>query len=220
MSSPPFLNLVRQAIRVRHYSLRTEKAYVQWAKQFILLHNKKHPENMVEPEVEKFLTYLACSRHVSASTQNQALNALVFVYKNVLQRPLGQIVNVVRARKSRKLPVVLTRSEIKRVFVHLNSDHWLMANLLYGSGLRLMECLRLRIKDIDFEQNMISIRSGKGNKDRVTLLPACLAEQLKTQLAKVRALHERELAEGFGGVNLPYALSKKYPKANREWGCQ
>ncbi|ADE14437.1 integron integrase [Nitrosococcus halophilus Nc 4] len=220
MAKSPFLEQVRQAIRVRHFSIRTEQAYVAWIKRFILFHQRRHPLEMGEREVSEFLTYLACQKHVAASTQNQALNALVFLYREVLERPLGDLANVVRAKKPQRLPVVLSREEVSRLLGELEGEQWLMASLLYGSGLRLMECMRLRVKDIDFERQAIGVREGKGRKDRVTLLPEPLIVPLKRHLATVKTWHERDLAQGFGAVYLPYALERKYPQANKEWGWQ
>lgn len=179
----PFLEQVRNAIRVRHYSYRTEKTYVDWVKRFIFFHNKRHPKDMAEPEVGTFLTYLAVERKVAASTQNQALNALVFLYKVVLDKPLGEIKDITRAKKPRRLPVVLTTGEIKSLLRELQGIHWLAACLLYGSGLRLMEALRLRVKDIDFERCAIFVRQGKGGKDRVVTLASELVIPLKRHLA-------------------------------------
>ena len=171
-------------------------------------------------EVAAFLSYLANERNVAAATQNQALNAINFLYKMVLEKELGEIQGIVRAKKPKRLPVVLSVTEVKLLLQEIEGDQWMMASLLYGSGLRLMECLRLRVKDIDLDKRMITVRSGKGNKDRVTMLPGNLIEYLQAHMAKVRALHQRDLAEGFGQVYLPYALERKYPNASREWGWQ
>lgn len=215
-----FLRQVRDIIRTRHYSIRTEQTYVNWVKRFILFHNKQHPEMLGEVEVSRFLTWLAVSRRVSPSTQNQALNALVFLYRHVLGRPLGDITGTVRAKRADHLPVVLTQSEVRHLFTCLDGPHWLPVCLLYGSGLRLMECLRLRVKDLDFGHRAITIRGGKGNKDRVVALPDSCIEPLGRQLAAVKNLHEKDLRDGFGEVWLPYALARKYPQAGRSWGWQ
>jgi len=216
----PFLNRVRHTIRTRHYSLRTEQAYVGWIRRFILFHNKRHPEELGETEVSEFLTHLAVNRRVSPNTQNQALNALVFLYRHVIGRPLGDILGTVRARRPQRLPVVLSREEVRRLFQHLDGPHWLPGSLLYGSGLRLMECLRLRVKDLDFDHRAITVRSGKGGNDRVVTLPDPCIEPLKRQLQMVRNLHEKDLRDGFGAVWLPDALARKYPRAPKEWGWQ
>lgn len=217
---PKLLDQLRQAIRLRHYSIRTEEAYVQWAKRFILFHNKRHPREMGRPEIEAFLTHLAVNGKVAAATQNQALNAIVFLYRHLLGREVGELETVVRAKRPPKLPVVLSPAETRRVLDHLDGTTGLMARLLYGSGLRLMECLRLRVKDVDFEYRQVTVRDGKGAKDRVTMLPAALIEPLRAHLARVKALHEEDLAAGYGEVYLPFALERKYPNANREWGWQ
>jgi len=217
---PRLLNQVRDAIRARHYSYRTEEAYVGWVRRFILFHGKRHPTEMGPPEITQFLTALAVDRHVSASTQNQALAAILFLYKEVLERDPGWLDGVVRAKRPRRLPVVLTRPEIEALLAALDGVAWIMAVLLYGSGLRLMECLRLRVKDIDFTRNEILVREGKGDKDRVTMLPAAVKERLLRHLDRVRRLHERDVKAGLGRVQLPHALAHKYPTANREWGWQ
>ena len=217
---PKFLEEVRRAMRLRHYSLRTEQTYLDWMRQFILFHSKRHPGDMGEAEVSTFLTHLAADRHVAASTQNQALNALLFLYQQFLQRKLGFLDNVERAKRPAKLPVVLTKAEAKAVIDQLSGSYRLMVNLLYGSGLRLMECVRLRVKDIDFGYGHVSVREGKGGKDRVTMLPESLGEPLGRHLQKVKTLHEEDLAEGFGTVYLPNALERKYPGAHREWKWQ
>lgn len=220
MAKSLILERLRQAIRVRHYSIRTEKVYVYWVKHFILFHNKRHPNEMDENDVGAFLTYLAVTRKVSSATQNQALNAINFFYRHVIGRDMGQLANVVRAKRSRRLPVVLNHHEITAILKQLKGDNWLMACLMYGSGLRLMECLRLRIKDIDFYSQCMIVRAGKGNKDRITVLPKHLISHLQQHLAKTKSLHERDCHDGFGTVYLPYALARKYPNANREWGWQ
>ncbi len=219
-SSSPFLDSIREAIRVRHYSIRTEQAYVDWVKRFILFHGKRHPKEMGEAEVIAFLTHLAVVGRVSASTQNQALNALVFLYKAVLNRPLADLNDAVRAKKSQKLPVVLTQDEVRRLLKHLDGIHWLAACLLYGSGLRLMECVRLRVKDLDYPHRALIVRDGKGAKDRVVTLPDELIKPLQRHLEAVRTTHEKDLGDGFGAVYLPFALERKYPNAPREWAWQ
>ena len=216
----PFLNRVREVIRTKQYSIRTEQSYVGWVRRFILFHGKRHPEELGEAEVGQFLTYLAVKRQVSPNTQNQALNALVFLYQHVIGRPLGDILGAVRAKRPERLPVVLTQAEVRAVFKHLDGPHWLPVCLLYGSGLRLMECLRLRVKDLDFEHRAIVVRSGKGNKDRIVTLPDPCIEPLKRQLASVRNLHNKDLQDGFGEVWLPFALARKYPQAGRSWAWQ
>lgn len=216
----PFLERVRAAIRVRHYSIRTEESYLFWVRRFILFHGKRHPGELGAVEVGQFLTHLAVDRKVAASTQNQALNALVFLYKNVLERPLGEVADVVRARRPQRLPVVLSAREVKGLLRHLNGSYWLAACLMYGSGLRLMEAVRLRVKDLDFEHRALVVRDGKGQKDRVVTLADELIVPLQRHLEGVRMVHTKDLADGFGEVYLPYALERKYPHAARLWGWQ
>ncbi len=216
----PLLESVRDAVRVRHYSIRTEQAYVEWIKRFILFHGKRHPREMGEPEVAAFLSHLAVKRNVAASTQNQALNSLVFLYKAVLNQPLESIQGVVRAKRPAKLPVVLTPEEVRELLRHLEGVHWLAACLLYGSGLRLMECMRLRVFNLDFSHRAICIHNGKGGKDRVVTLPDELIVPLQRHLETVKNIHEKDLADGFGFVYLPHALARKYPNAPTEWGWQ
>jgi len=210
---PKLLGRLRQALRSRHYSRRTEQAYVMWVKRFIFFHNVRHPAEMAEPEINAFLTHLAVKEKVSASTQNQALCAILFLYRDVLGREIGELGDVVRARKPKRLPVVISSEEVKRILDHLRGTNWLIAALMYGSGLRLSECLRLRVQDIDFEGCMIIVRDGKGFKDRITMLPARLKGPLKKHLAKVKKIHEGDLADGWGKVWLPYALDRKYREA-------
>ncbi len=217
---PKLLDQVRAAIRAKHYSHRTEEAYVQWIKRFIFFHNKRHPAEMGEPEINQFLTHLAVKENVAAFTQNQALSAIIFLYRNVLLKSIGDIGEVTWAKKPKRLPVAFTRKEVKAVLSHLSGTHWLMASLLYGAGLRLIECLKLRVKDIEFEYNQIIVRDGKGQKDRVTVLPNSLKEPLRQHLAKVKKLHEADLKKGFGAVDLPGALARKYPNAGREFAWQ
>ena len=219
-AKPRLLDQVREKIRLKHYSIRTEQAYVDWIKRFILFHDKRHPENMGKEDVEKFLTHLAVERHVTASTQNQALSAILFLYQEVLGHELPWLDGVERAKRPARLPVVLTASEVRSVLARLDGIHGLMASLLYGTGLRLMECVRLRVKDIDFEYGQITVRDGKGEKDRITMLPGSLGERLKAHREKTKTIHEQDLREGFGEVYLPYALARKYPNAGREWGWQ
>lgn len=212
------LDQLRQAIQTRHYSYKTEKAYVHWIKRFILFHNKRHPTEMGEAEIGWFLSSLATDFRVSASTQNQALNALLFLYREVLHREIGYVNGVVRARKSRRLPVVLTRAEVRSILQQLEGLELIMAMLLYGAGLRLMECLRLRVKDIDFARNELQVRSGKGDKDRVTMLPAAVKEPLHRHLESIRTQYESDLRGGPARVPLPDALARKYPNATKDWG--
>ncbi len=218
-AKPTLLNQVRVAIRTRHYSIRTEQAYVHWVKRFILFHKKRHPAEMGDHEITAFLNHLATEEHVAASTQNQALCAILFLYKNILKRDVGAL-RIEWAKKPKKLPVVLSRRETRAIMQQLHGSKWIMGNLLYGAGMRLSECLRLRVKDIDFDYQQIVVRNSKGNKDRVTLLPGVLNEPLRLQVDKVRRLHERDLKSGFGEVSLPGALSKKYRNSGRELGWQ
>ena len=220
MAESPFLNKVREAIRVRHYSIRTEQCYVDWIKRFIYFHGKRHPSEMGEPEVAAFLSHLAVKRDVAPSTQNQALNALVFLYKAVLDRPLGEFNGVVRAKKAQKLPVVLTQPEVRSVLSQLEVPYWLCACLMYGSGLRLMECLRLRVSHLDFTHRAIYVMDGKGAKNRIVTLPDDLIVPLQTHLGQVNTVHRKDVADGFGEVYLPHALARKYPNAAREFGWQ
>jgi integron integrase len=217
---PKLLDQVRRAIRRRHYSDRTEKAYVHWIKRFIFFHNKRHPAEMAESEIAQFLSSLATEGRVSASTQNQALNALLFLYNDVLNKRIGLIDGVVRAKRPQRLPVVLTKDEVKRVLDRMSGAPRLMGLLLYGAGLRLMECCRLRVKDIDFSRNEVVVRSGKGNKDRYTMLPSAVHDSLIEHLQGVKAQHDEDLKNGLGRVSLPNALDRKYPNAGKEWGWQ
>jgi len=217
---PKLLDLLRQALRARHYSRRTEKTYVFWVRRFIFFHGVHHPAEMAEAEINSFLTHLAVKEKVSASTQNQALSALLFLYRHVIGREVGDLGEVIRARKPTRLPVVMTREEVKAVLDHLSGDKWLMASLMYGAGLRLMECLRLRVQDIDFARNEILVRDGKGAKDRITMLPASLKAPLQEHLKRVKRIHEKDLADGWGSVLLPCALDRKYPGAPKEWRWQ
>jgi len=219
-AKPKLLDQFREALRARHYSLRTEQTYCLWVKRFIFFHHVRHPADMAEPEINAFLTHLAVKERVSASTQTQALSALLFLYRHVLGREIGDLGEVIRARKPRRLPVVMTREETKAVLSHLNGDKWLMGMLMYGSGLRLMECLRLRVQDIDFSRHQILVRDGKGAKDRITMLPASVTAALQDHLRRVKEIHEKDLNEGWGGVWLPNALERKYRNASKEWRWQ
>lgn len=219
-NSPKLLDQVRDRLRVKHYSIRTETQYVQWIRRFILFHGKRHPRDMGGPEVEAFLTHLAVEGNVAASTQNQALAALLFLYREVLEMELPWLDRVTRAKRSRHLPVVLTRQEVRRVLDEMNGVYGLMARLLYGTGMRLMECVRLRVKDVDFERLEIIIRDGKCAKDRVTMLPESIAQDLQAHLEKRRDLFNQDKKLGKASVYLPDALAKKYPGAPTEWGWQ
>ena len=211
---------LRDALGARHYSPRTEQAYTLWTRRYIRFHGMRHPADMGDAEINEFVTYLAVDQKVSASTQTQALSALLFLYRNVLGLEVGQLDGIVRARKPKRLPVVMTRDEVKAVLANLDSDKWLMASLMYGSGLRLMECLTLRVQDINFELSELTVRDGKGGKDRVTMLPQSLVTPLRQQLRLARIVHEADLADGWGRVVLPGALDRKYPNAPSEWGWQ
>lgn len=217
---PKLFPLIVERLRVKHYSKRTEDTYVNWIKRYILHHGKRHPREMGAAEVESFLTHLAVERNVSASTQNQAKSALLFLYKEVLEIELPWLDNVTQAKAPKRMPVVLNKQEVQALLNRLDGTLWLIGSLLYGSGLRVMECLRLRVKDIDFVKREILVREGKGFKDRVTMLPAALVEPLKQHLIKVQALHDEDLAAGFGEVYMPMALDKKYPNGGREWAWQ
>ena len=219
-AKPKLLDQVRACCRLRHMALKTEQTYVGWIRRFIVFHGKRHPLEMGEREVTAFLTHLAVAGHVAASTQNQALSALLFLYRQVLERPFGWLDQVVRAKKPKRLPVVFSPEEATAVLCQLQGVRWLMGVLLYGAGLRLQECLRLRIKDLDFARLQITVRDAKGEKDRVTLLPAMIVDALQAHLVRVRQRHEQAVREGYGGVELPYALQRKYPQAEREWAWQ
>lgn len=221
MNNPPkLLDRVRECIRARQYSIRTENSYVDWARRFILFHGKRHPKEMGVSEVEAFLTHLAVERNVAASTQGQAKAALLFLYREVLNIDLPWLKEIVEAKAAKRLPVVLTPREVAALLAELNGTMWLIASLLYGTGMRLLEGLRLRIKDIEFERREIIIREGRGNKDRVTMLPEHLFLHLQNHLTKVKQLHDKDLSEGFGAVYLPNALERKYPHADKSWGWQ
>jgi integron integrase len=214
------LDRLRSAIRLRHYSRRTEEAYAGWVRRYVVFHGKRHPSEMGDAEISKFLSYLAEDRQVSASTQNQALNALVFLYKEVLRQPIGSLSGVVRAKRPATLPIVLTKPEVRALLGQLEGVPLLIAVLLYGSGLRLLECLTLRVKDLDFERMEIRLRRGKGAKDRVTVLPSAAKAGLMEQLRVAKVIHERDVSQGAGRVVLPEALARKYPRADKEWGWQ
>ncbi len=211
------LDQVRHRIRTRHYSIRTERSYVQWIKSYIHFHRLQHPKDMGAAHIEAFLTHLTVEKSVSASTQNQALSALLFLYKEVLEIELPWLDGITRAKHSRRIPVVFTRDEVHKMLRAMKPPHLLMAKLLYGSGLRLMECVRLRVKDLEFERRQIIVRDGKGGKDRITLLPDQVIGDLRNQLLKAKELHKLDLEAGYGEVYLPFALERKYPDANREW---
>jgi integron integrase len=217
---PKLLTQLSQAMRSRHYSRKTEATYIHWVKRFIFFHHVRHPQEMAEPEINAFLTNLAVKEHVSSSTQNQALCAIIFLYKYVLDRKIGDLGEVIRARQSRHVPVVMTKDEVKAVVSHLLGDKKLMVSLMYGAGLRLMECLRLRVQDIDFSRNEITVRDGKGAKDRISMLPESLKEPLRQHLVKTKSVHESDIKDGWGYVLMPYALDRKYPNAPRDWRWQ
>ena len=217
---PKLLDQVVAKMRVKHYSLRTEKTYVDWIKRYIWHFDKRHPKDMGAVEVEAFLTHLAVDRNVSASTQNQAKSALLYLYKEVLGVELPWLDNVTQAKVPQRMPVVLTQAEVQAVLSRMDGTMWLIASLLYGSGLRIMEALRLRVKDVDFAQREILVREGKGFKDRVTMLPISLVEPLKSHLLKVQALHNDDLNAGHGEVFMPMALDRKYPSGGKSWSWQ
>ena len=217
---PRLLDQLRQAVRLRHYSPRTEQAYVRWARRYVIYHHKRHPAELGGGEVTQFLSWLAEERHVSASTQTQALSALLFLYRNVLQLELPWMTEVVRAPNRTRLPVVLTREEVRAVVRRMQGPERLVVMLLYGSGLRLLEALRMRVKDLDFDQDQIVVRGGKGDKDRITMLPQTLKTELRRHLAEVRVLHEKDLGRGAGRVDLPTALARKFQGGDRDWRWQ
>ncbi len=220
MENPRLLDQVRDALRVRHYSLRTEASYLQWIKRFILFHGKRHPREMGEQEITAFLTHLAVAKNVAASTQNQALAAILFLYREVLRHELGWLDNVVRAKRPVRVPEVLSVEQVRRLLAQLEGVHQLIARLLYGTGMHIMEALRLRVQDVDFHYRQITVRNGKGGKDRVTVLPDALIPPLRAHLERVKELHKKDLADGGGRVYLPHALAQKYPNAEREWPWQ
>jgi len=211
---------LRAALRARHYARRTEQAYGHWITRFTHFHHGRHPVEMAEPEINAFLTHLAVKEQVSASTRTQALAAVLFLYRHVMGRKVDDLDEIIRARKPTRLPVVMTREEVKAVLANLSGDKWLVGSLLYGSGLRLMECLRLRVQDIDFSRNEILVRDGKGAKDRMTMLPESVKAPLQAQLKRVKAIHERDISDGWGCVQMPDALDRKYPNAPKDWRWQ
>lgn len=220
MARSRLLDEVRNVMRVKHYSIRTEQSYIQWIKRYIYFHNKKHPADMGEVELTAFLTHLAVNKNVTASTQNQALSALLFLYKQVLGIELPWLSDITRAKRPSRLPTVLPKEQVKALLAHVSGTNGLIAQLLYGSGMRLMEVMRLRVQDVDFDYQQIIVRQGKGDKDRSTMLPESLIDPLKIQLASAKRVHDSDLMEGYGCVYLPYALSRKYPNACCEWGWQ
>jgi integron integrase len=217
---PRLLDRLRTAIRTRHYSLRTEEAYAGWVRRFILFHGKRHPAELTEPEINGFLSHLAVRDHVSASTQNQALCALLFLYRHVLEKPFPDLERLIRAKKPKRLPTVMTRDEVRRVLNRMSGTNRVIATLLYGSGMRLLECLRLRVKDVEFSFNRLVVRDAKGARDRYVPLPVSVRPALVSWFAQVKRWHDADLAEGFGSAYLPYALARKYPGCDREWGWQ
>jgi len=219
-NQPRLLEQVRNSLRVKHYSLSTENSYIYWIRYFIRFHKRRHPSEMGGPEVEAFLTHLAVDRKVSPATQNQALSAILYLYKQVLKIELPWLENVVRAKTRKFIPVVFTRDEVKRLLAQFDGTYWLLFSLIYGAGLRISECARLRVKDVDFHYKQLLIRDSKGDRDRVTVLPVPLIDPLRTHLARVKELHDQDLANGYGEVYLPYALSRKYPNAAREFYWQ
>lgn len=220
MNPPRLLDQVRDQMRLKHYSLRTEETYLFWIKRFILFHGKRHPSEMGEQEITAFLTHLAVEKNVAASTQNQALAAILFLYKQVLNHELDWMDDIVRARRSTRIPEVLTAGQVMALLRELKGTHQLLARLLYGTGMRLMEGIRLRVRDINFDYRQVIVRNGKGGKDRATVLPDTLMVPLQSHLKRVHALHRRDLAEGHGKVWLPHALARKYRNASQEWGWQ
>jgi integron integrase len=220
LPKPKLLDQVRQAIHARHFSPKTEESYVHWIKRCIFFHSKPHPAEMGEREIAQFLSSLASELRVSASTQNQALNAILFLYRAVMRKEIGYVDGVIRAKRPHRLPVVLTRQEVKSILGILDRSDWLMVMLLYGAGLRLMECLQLRIKDIDFTSNQIIVRAGKGDKDRHTMHPTAVKEPRAKHVEIIKEQHRRDLERGLGRVALPNALDRKYPNAGKEWGWQ
>jgi integron integrase len=216
-SRTKLLDQMRLAIRLRHLSRRTEQAYVSWSRRFILFHHKRHPKEMGAEEIRAFLTHLAVNKRVAASTQNVALNALLFLYRHVLHQDFPPLGTLERAKRPRWVPTVFTREEVAAILAQLTGMHHLMACLLYGAGLRLMECLCLRVKDVDFASHQITVRHGKGGQDRVTMLPQTIAEPLQRHLARVKLFHEADLLDGYGEVCLPYAFNRKDPSVGKAW---
>lgn len=219
-TQPKVMDQLRAALRSRHYSPRTEQAYTMWVRRFLHFHNLRHPAEMCDDEINEFVTHIAVEQKVSASTQTQALSALIFFYRNVIGYNVGELSGLVRAKKSRRLPVVLTRDEVRAVLDRLEGDKWLMASLMYGSGLRLMECLSIRVQDLDFARGELTVRSGKGAKDRTTMLPESVYVPMREHLTVVKRIHKQDLADGWGRVVVPDALAYKYPSAPGEWRWQ
>ena len=220
MTAPTLINVTRERLRTGHYSLRTENAYLQWIRRFIRFHTGRHPRELAASDIEAFLTWLAVGRRVTSATQNQALAALLFLYRNVLEIEVPWISGVTRARESQHIPVVLSRDEVARVLGYLTGTEWLVCAVLYGSGMRLTECLQLRVKDVDFNYKQFVVHDGKGRKDRVTVLPEKLVSPLKEQLERIRVLHESDRTAGNAGVSIPHALRTKYPAAANSWAWQ
>jgi integron integrase len=222
MSNPPvkLLDQVKRKIRLKGYSIRTEKSYVEWIRRFILFHGKRHPKEMGKAEIENFLSHLVIQRNVASSTQNQAFNAILFLYDQVLESKMPEDIQSIRSKKPVRVPTVMTREETHKMIAILSGVHRLMAKIMYGCGLRVLECLRLRVKDIDFALNQIVVRDGKGQKDRITVLPDCIKADIERHLQYVRRTHQEDLRLGFGRVYLPHALDRKYPAADRQWGWQ
>ena len=218
LQKPKLLDQVRSVLRVKHYSYRTEQNYIHWIKRYIYFHNKTHPKDLDGKDISRFISHLALKEKVSASTQNQALCALVFLYKQVFGLDMGEFPEIHWARKPKKIPVVFSKAEVQKVLGNLNGLHWIMAMLLYGAGLRLRECLQLRVKDIDFDYKQVTVREGKGDKDRITILPDRVIEPLKKQIKYVKVLFEKDIKEGYDSVYMPFALEKKYPNAGKELG--
>ena len=217
MPSEKLLERARRVLRLKHYAYRTEQRYLAWIRRFILFHSKRHPIHMGQAEIEAFLTHLAVKEKVAASTQNQALNALLFLYRQVLNLPVDFPLSSVRARRPKRVPTVLSKEEVQRLLPCVEGTYNIMAKLLYGSGLRVSECVRLRVKDVDFDQRHLAVRDGKGAKDRITLLPQAVIPVIKDHLQRTRLIHQRDLRQGYGSVHLPYALARKFPDAPRQW---
>jgi integron integrase len=220
MTEKRLLDQLRELIRTKHLSIRTEKTYIQWAKRYILYHNKTHPANMGALQINQYLTFLAVKKNVAAATQNQALNAIVFMYKHLIHKEINNIGDYIRAKRSKKIPVVLSKDEVQLLFNHLSGVYKLIAGLLYGSGLRIMECMRLRLKDIDFKYKCITVRDGKGQKDRVTILPDIITYRLRLQIEKAKIIHQQDLNDGHGTIYLPFAIERKYRNAGKDWRWQ
>jgi integron integrase len=214
------LDQVRNRIRLKGYSIRTEKTYVEWIRRFILFHNKQHPKQMGKKEIESFLSYLVVQRNVAPSTQNQAFNAILFLFRQVLEMEMPENIQSIRSKKPVRVPTVMTPEETHKLIAMMNGVHQLMAKTIYGCGLRVLECLRLRVKDVDFSLNQIVVRDGKGKKDRITVLPDGIKPEIEAHLLRTQSLHQQDLRDGYGRVYLPYALARKYPNADRQWGWQ